>query len=376
MEHHLAENIRKYRKERGMTQEALAEKLNLTIGTISKWERGSSEPELSYLMQLAQIFHVSLDALLGFSIRSSNIDVLVEKIEKLINAHEFDEAKKECEAALLIYPNNFKVVYAVGFAYNLTGIITNDEDALRNAIRHLKHSLDLISQNTDPQISSIEIQNTIANCYLSLKETRKGIDELKKNNVCGINDADIAVSLIGTLKQDQEGMQYARKAFGQHGVKLISVLFSIMAYYINEKKPVEGIQAANWLIGYLRSLKIDPAKNAFVDKYIAFSLLFIAIYRDIEGDRKLAQKEIQNAVHHAEVFDEEPCFDTRNIIYIEAMEGNGYVYDCMGITSRSGLLKVIDDFHLEGSVTEWFIDQLHKEIESSIRKDQRTCKTN
>ena len=35
MVHHLAENIRKYRKDRGMTQEDLAEKLNLTLGTIS-----------------------------------------------------------------------------------------------------------------------------------------------------------------------------------------------------------------------------------------------------------------------------------------------------------------------------------------------------
>ena len=75
MVHHLAENIRKYRKDRGMTQEDLAEKLNLTLGTISKWERGSSEPELSYLMQLAQIFHISLDALIGFSIRSNTMPI-------------------------------------------------------------------------------------------------------------------------------------------------------------------------------------------------------------------------------------------------------------------------------------------------------------
>ena len=195
MTHHLAENIRKFRKDRGMTQEDLAEKLGLTLGTISKWERGSSEPELSYLMQLAQIFHVSLDALLGFSIISNNADSLVDKIDKLANEREFEEAKRECEAALLIYPNHFKIVYCVASTYYMIGIVMMDKDALRIAIKHFRHSLDLFAQNSDPTISVIEIQNEIAECYLALRETQKGIDELKKNNVCGINDADIACIL-------------------------------------------------------------------------------------------------------------------------------------------------------------------------------------
>ena len=63
MENILAENIRSYRKGLGLTQEQLAERLGITLGAVSKWERGSSEPDLSYIMDLAGIFHVSVDAL-------------------------------------------------------------------------------------------------------------------------------------------------------------------------------------------------------------------------------------------------------------------------------------------------------------------------
>lgn len=362
MEHKLAENIRMYRKERQMTQEDLAEKLNLTVGTISKWERGSSEPELIYLMQLAQIFHVSLDALLGFTIRSHNADLLVEKIDKLTNGREFDAAKKECEEALLIYPNHFKVVYAVACAYNMIGTVMMEEDALRTAIKHFQHSLDLFSQNVDSEISVIAIQNSIAGCYLSLKETQKGIEELKKNNVCGINDADIAINLIATLKQDQEGIGYACKAMARNAAKLITVLFSLIVYDINEKKYEEGLYTAKWTREYLKSLKKEADKVAFVDKYIASTLLLTAIIQDSMGDWDAAVKSLKAAIKSAEEFDREPSFDTKNIVFLEEVE-DGYVYDSLGITSKVGLMRLMDEFRLKDSTSERFQERFRKEIE-------------
>ena len=49
----LAENIRKYRKERGLTQEQLAEALGVTTGAVYKWEAEKSLPEIGMLMEIA-----------------------------------------------------------------------------------------------------------------------------------------------------------------------------------------------------------------------------------------------------------------------------------------------------------------------------------
>ena len=79
----LAENIRSYRKGLGLTQEQLAERLDITLGAVSKWERGCSEPDLTYIMELAELFHVSVDALIGFSMRVSDADTEADRIEGL-----------------------------------------------------------------------------------------------------------------------------------------------------------------------------------------------------------------------------------------------------------------------------------------------------
>ena len=49
----LAENIRKFRKERSLTQEQLAEVLGVTTGAVYKWEAGLSVPELDLIVEMA-----------------------------------------------------------------------------------------------------------------------------------------------------------------------------------------------------------------------------------------------------------------------------------------------------------------------------------
>ena len=55
----ISEQLRKYRTEREMTQEELAEKLFVSRQAISKWEKGEANPDLDNLVKLATIFEVS-----------------------------------------------------------------------------------------------------------------------------------------------------------------------------------------------------------------------------------------------------------------------------------------------------------------------------
>ena len=60
----LGTNIVFYRKRSGLTQARLAEKLNYSDKAVSKWERGESMPDVLTLVQLAEVFEVSVDELL------------------------------------------------------------------------------------------------------------------------------------------------------------------------------------------------------------------------------------------------------------------------------------------------------------------------
>lgn len=60
----LGEVLRKYRTERNMTQEFVAESLGVSRQAVSKWEKGVSDPSTSNLLALAKLYSVSAEELL------------------------------------------------------------------------------------------------------------------------------------------------------------------------------------------------------------------------------------------------------------------------------------------------------------------------
>ena len=63
----IGEKIKEYRQKNHMTQEQLASCLNVTFQTVSKWETGVSSPDLSLIIPITKIFHISADELLGIN---------------------------------------------------------------------------------------------------------------------------------------------------------------------------------------------------------------------------------------------------------------------------------------------------------------------
>lgn len=72
--------ICKLRKEKNLTQAALAEKLNISNRTISKWENGDGMPDISILPGLADALGVTVDELLNGERSESHADIRVEEI--------------------------------------------------------------------------------------------------------------------------------------------------------------------------------------------------------------------------------------------------------------------------------------------------------
>lgn len=60
----LGEKIKRLRKEKGITQESLAEKVNVSRSAIAKWETNSGVPEISNLIMISRIFDISVDQLM------------------------------------------------------------------------------------------------------------------------------------------------------------------------------------------------------------------------------------------------------------------------------------------------------------------------
>ena len=83
----IGEKICFLRKDRGMTQEMLAEQLVISAQAISKWERGVANPDLEMIPKLAKIFNVSTDELLGIAApraAESELEKRIASLERLL----------------------------------------------------------------------------------------------------------------------------------------------------------------------------------------------------------------------------------------------------------------------------------------------------
>ncbi|MBQ4571392.1 MAG: helix-turn-helix transcriptional regulator [Bacilli bacterium] len=95
----LGEQILKFRKQKGLSQEELANRLNVSRQSISLWETNQTVPQIDYLIELSRIFNVTLDELCGNDVKQENNDIVDQKETEEIDVplatthFEYDEDK-------------------------------------------------------------------------------------------------------------------------------------------------------------------------------------------------------------------------------------------------------------------------------------------
>lgn len=117
----IGEKIKEYRQKNHMTQEQLASRLNVTFQTVSKWETGVSSPDLSLIIPITKIFHISADELLGINDVESDkrYDELKQAYNHTFKTEDFAERQKICEIAVSEYPGDMK------WLINLAWVVSN-----------------------------------------------------------------------------------------------------------------------------------------------------------------------------------------------------------------------------------------------------------
>lgn len=88
------ENLQKLRKERGISQEQLAEQLGVTRQSVSKWESGASYPEMDKIVAICNIFHCDMDVLINKDITEERDKKDASKVVKVGFKNIADYIKK------------------------------------------------------------------------------------------------------------------------------------------------------------------------------------------------------------------------------------------------------------------------------------------
>ena len=137
---YLAENLKKYRIMKDLTQEDIADYLNITPQSVSKWERGETYPDITLLPALANIFETSIDLLIGMdTVRAAETRYNIHKrANELMRNDQLDAAENVYRGALLIYPNKPGMI--LGLA-SVLALKRNSEEAIKLIERRLPLSI-------------------------------------------------------------------------------------------------------------------------------------------------------------------------------------------------------------------------------------------
>lgn len=88
------EFLKQLRKEKGLTQEQLAEQFFVSGRTVSRWETGSNMPDLSVLVELAEFYEVDIREIIGGERKSEEMDKEVKDTVLKVVEYSYEDKLK------------------------------------------------------------------------------------------------------------------------------------------------------------------------------------------------------------------------------------------------------------------------------------------
>ena len=307
----LGMKIKKLRIKHNLTQEALADKLNISPQSISKWENGFAMPDISLLPELSEIFGVTIDELFDLSIsqRLIRIESRLDIEDELLNS-DFVEIEAYLKEQMKNKEYEYKATYLLTYLYTrrlmndkkkikkyaslginldpnkkdcqwmlgLTGNYDCFDWNMKNHTAAINFYRDLFEKNPESGLSlCFLIDNLIADKRADEAEKYTNIYE----KLCPKN-----IALISAYKAEIALARYDEKKADNIMENLIkgnpdnpSCLFEIAQYYAKKANYVKAIKY------YEDSFEKDTNRPRYID-----ALLSIADIYDILGD---IEKEIK-----------------------------------------------------------------------------------
>ena len=99
--------IKKYRKDIGLTQEEMANRLGVTTPAVNKWENGNSTPDIELLAPIARLLNISLDTLLSFHEKLTDVEIeeIIMEMDHMFSKEGYEKTYEWAVSIIKKYPN-------------------------------------------------------------------------------------------------------------------------------------------------------------------------------------------------------------------------------------------------------------------------------
>ena len=199
MEIRIAENLKRLRKQRDMTQEDLAGFIGVSFQAVSKWERGEGYPDLTLLPTIAAFFDVTLDELMGMNeLHAEEQAEIMQAARIAASKGKISETVSILRKGLQSFPGNYEMMAEL--ACHLDGLGDTEEGRTKNRNESIQISERILDFCPDRQIRN-NVQAGICFTLFRAGRKREAIEQAKKlPNLYKTAEATLPRFLSGTEK--------------------------------------------------------------------------------------------------------------------------------------------------------------------------------
>ena len=280
--------IRKYRKEAGLTQEEMANRLGVTTPAVNKWENGNSKPDIELLAPIARLLHISLDTLLSFreDLTPAEIGEIVKQMDRMFEVEEFDTVYEWALKKVKEYPGCNLLIWQIA-------VILDARRMLENCVEPEKYDKQInawyeIALKDENEEIRHRAADSLFGFYLRKKEYAKAESYLEY-----FSDYDPMKKIHqGSLYKDQGKTEEAYKIFESVLFSEYQTLNFSFSFILNLAIEENDMESARIL-----SEKMSAMAGIFdMGKYNECSAMLevMCAEKNVEGTYRIVEQLLQN----------------------------------------------------------------------------------
>ncbi len=298
--------IKKYRHQQDLTQEQLAEYLNVSVSAVSQWESGKTIPDVSTILGLANFFDVTLDELFGRNSKEKEKEL--EKYHELETQYAHDgEVEKRLSVwreATQKYPGDFNCLIKLADALTSTVYIDGDEEEIeKNAQESIAICERILRDCNDNDIRSFALQYLV---HLHSNKDLPTANEEKAVKYAMMADSLFTCQevLLETAYFTEESKDKKKKTKHLNILNYMDLL-TMNLYYGKYEREEDIIDACNAALTLWKTLIYDENYQFFHCRIQKIYLQLAISYAKLQKPQETIYS-LKKAVYHAKCYDNLP----------------------------------------------------------------------
>ena len=286
----IGENILQKRKERGITQEELAEFMMVTKASVSKWETGQSYPDILLLPKLATFFNISVDELIGYDpdLSSTQIQKFYIDLVNRVPDAGMDSMVEDIEIKIKQYYSCFELLYYIAlFILNHCDLAT-DTTKTEEYLEYANNILKRVCEDSKDSILKDKSLSLRAACLISLGKSEEALDILPSSDMLSISKDCLVASAYLKTKKENEADQKLQVMIYKNVIDLITLL--MMKSSLHDDDWVETLEKVEDLIETFNLIKINI--SIVLNFYLSLATHYIEVNKP-----KLASQYVEKLLN-------------------------------------------------------------------------------